>query len=94
MPDALVVTDVVERPLKVALAPLPGAAKVTLTLESGVLFESRTITESGVAKGVFTVVDCGVPPLTVTEAGGSTAGLLVSEKAATLAMLSTLAMTE
>src|SRR5450755_1209693 len=62
-----------------ALAPLPGAAKLTVTPGTGLLPASRTVTESGLAKAVLMVVLWGVDPgLAVTDAGAPT--VLVSEK--------------
>src|SRR5437868_193649 len=49
---------------KEALAPLAGAAKVTLTPDTGLLNWSRTVATSGLAKAVFTVALCGEPDAT------------------------------
>src|SRR2546421_11973457 len=47
--------------LKVPLAPLPGAAKVTLAPDTGLPKASLTVTTSGAAKAVVTVALWGVP---------------------------------
>jgi len=53
---------------RVALAPLPGAEKFTVTPETGLLPESVTVTCSGFANAVLIIVDCGVPPVAATLA--------------------------
>ena len=60
---AVMVTD----PANVPLAPLVGAAKVTVAPLTGLLFESLTVACRGVAKAVPTVALCGVPPVALTE---------------------------
>ena len=55
MPLAFVVAVVVADPLKVALAPLAGAANVTVTPPNGLLPASFTVACSAVANMVFTV---------------------------------------
>jgi hypothetical protein len=67
-PRALVA--VVAEGLNVADAPEPGGANVTATPETGLPLASVTDTESAVANAVLTVVLCGLPPTTVTEAAG------------------------
>src|SRR5947209_1071069 len=61
-PLAAVVTTA--PPGKVAPAPLPGAAKVTLTPDTGLPNWSLTVATSGAAKAVLTVALCGVPEAT------------------------------
>jgi hypothetical protein len=51
-PLELVVAVLLDR---VALAPDPGTAKVTVTPLSGLLFESLTMTTSGLVKAVVTL---------------------------------------
>jgi hypothetical protein len=70
-PDALVNTVIVAVPLlKVPLAPTPGAVNVTMTLGTGLLPESFTVTPSAFANALFTVADCGVVPgFMVIDAG-------------------------
>ena len=70
-PEALVVAVV-----ETMLAPVPGPAKVTVTPLSRLLPASFTVTDSGVAKAVFTVALCPPPEFTVTEAAGP--GVLVN----------------
>src|SRR5690349_1763233 len=67
-PDAFVVA-VVTPPANVPLAPLPGAAKVTVAPLTGLLNESFTVACSCVANAVFTVALCGVPAVAVIVAG-------------------------
>ena len=62
-PLLLVVT--VEEPLKVPLAPLEGAVKVTDAPLTGLLFVSRTLACSAVAKAAPTAALCGVPAVAV-----------------------------
>jgi hypothetical protein len=76
-PDALVVAVTVP-PAKVALAPLPGAAKVTTTPGTGLLFASFTVTDSGEPKTVLIAVLCVMPPVAVIDAGAP--AVLVAEK--------------
>src|SRR6266853_6820914 len=59
-PCALVVA-VFTLPAKVPLAPVPGAANVTVTPLTGLLRESLTVACRDVANGVLIVVLCGVP---------------------------------
>ena len=51
----------VTEPLNVPLAPVPGAAKVTLTPLTGLLPESFTVACSGVVNAALIVALCGVP---------------------------------
>ena len=67
---------------KFAEAPVVGAAKETKMPLSGLLKESVTCTCSGRAKGLSTVVLCGVPPLvwiTAAEPAEIVKGLLCVE---------------
>jgi len=57
-------------PAKVPLAPLPGAAKVTVTPFTGLLLASRTVACSAVAKAVLIAALWGVPAVAVIVAGG------------------------
>src|ERR1700686_4377047 len=86
MPEALVTPVALDR---VALAPVGGAAKVTVTPDSGFPAESFTVACRAVAKAVPKGADWGVPPVAVTLAGWP--DVLVSEKDAESA--STLAVT-
>ena len=67
-PEAFVVA-VVMPPAKVPLAPLPGAANVTVTPLTGLLSESFTVACSCTANAVLTVALCGVPTVAVMLAG-------------------------
>ena len=67
-PAALVTTLV--PPLKEPLGPLAGAVNTTVTPDTGFPLALRTVAVRGAAKGVFTVVLCGVPPVEVMLAGG------------------------
>ena len=67
MPVVEVRAVTVAEPLKVPLAPLVGAAKVTVAPLTGLLFESFTVACSAVAKAAPFVALCGVPPVAVTE---------------------------
>src|SRR5438270_342114 len=60
---------------KVAPAPLPGPAKVTLAPDSGLLKWSSTVTTSGLVKLVLTVVVWPEPEVTTMLAAAS--GVLV-----------------
>ncbi len=62
----------------VALAPLPGAAKFTVTPATGLPPGSFTVTCSAVANAVPTTADCGVPPVAVALAADP--AVLVSAK--------------
>jgi hypothetical protein len=69
-PLLFVIADVVvEPPAKVPLAPLDGAAKVTLTLATPLPKSSFTIPCRGEGKGVLITDDCPLPPVAVTDAG-------------------------
>ena len=65
IPLALVATAAVADPPNVALAPLAGAVKVTVTPLTGLLDASFTVVCKPVAKVVFTIAACGVPALAV-----------------------------
>jgi len=54
-------------PPNVPLAPLVGAAKVTVAPLTGLLFESLTVAWSAVAKAVPMAALCGVPPVALME---------------------------
>jgi hypothetical protein len=56
--------------LRLALAPLAGAVKVTVAPGTGLLEASNTVTTKGAAKAVPTAVLCGVPLATTMLAGG------------------------
>jgi hypothetical protein len=74
-PEPLVVAEGAD---KVALAPDPGVAKLTEIPLNGLPAESLTVACSAVANAVVTCVDCGVPAVASTVAGGPV--VLVSEK--------------
>jgi hypothetical protein len=57
-------------PAKVPLAPLPGAAKVTVTPLTALFAASRTVACSAVANAVLIVALCGVPVVGAIVAGG------------------------
>ena len=65
-PDPEVAATVVG-PLNVPLAPLAGAAKVTVTPLRGLLFESFTLACRNDAKAAPMFALCGVPPVALTE---------------------------
>ena len=75
-------------PPKVPLAPLPGAANVTVIPLNGWPPESSTVACSAVANAVFTVALCGVPALAMMLTG-----VLVRLKLAGVATPDTLAVT-
>ena len=60
---------VVFPPLKVPLAPLPGAVKVTAAPLTGLLLASVTIADMAIAKAALTNALCVVPPVAVIVAG-------------------------
>jgi len=79
-PDAFVATVIVAvLLLKTPDAPVPGAANVTLTPETGLLPASLTVTASALAKAVLIVADCGVVPA-FTVITTAAPAVLVSEK--------------
>jgi len=78
-------------PPNVALGPLAGAAKVTLTPLSGLPPPSLTVACRAVAKAVFTAAFCGVPTEAIILAG--TADKFVKLKLAGLVTPATLAVT-
>jgi hypothetical protein len=59
-PEALVTAVGLDR---VALAPVAGAAKVTVTPDTGLPAESLTVACNAVGNAVPTTVDCGEPPV-------------------------------
>ncbi len=63
------VTAVLTPPENAPLAPLPGAAKVTVTPLSGLVPASVTVACNCDAKAVLTAALCGVPPVAVMVAG-------------------------
>ena len=65
-PDPEVAATVVG-PLNVPLAPLAGAAKVTVTPLRGLLFESFTLACRNDAKAAPMFALCGVPPVALIE---------------------------
>ena len=89
-PDAFV-TAVFTPPANVPLAPLPGAANVTVTPLSRLLPASLTVADSAVPKAVFTVALCETPPVTVMLAGAP--AVLVRLKLAGVATPTTVAVT-
>ena len=89
-PDAFVVA-VFTPPAKVPLAPLVGAANVTVTPLTGLLKASFTVACSWVAKAVLTVALCGVPAVAVILAAAP--ARLVSAKLAGVEMPVTDAVT-
>src|ERR1700760_1667508 len=86
IPEALVVAVELERN---ALAPVVGAAKVTVAPLIGVPLASFTMTCRGTAKLLLTTADCAVPP--TCAVGAAPPAVLVSEKFAE--RLPTLAVT-
>jgi hypothetical protein len=77
MPEALVTAVGLDR---VALAPVEGAAKATVTPLNGLPSESLTVACSAVAKAVLKGADWGVPPVAVMLAVWPE--VLVNEKVA------------
>ena len=80
IPEAFVATVMVcVLLLNLPEAPEPGAVNVTFTPDTALPIESDTVTASGFANAVLTVVDCGVVPgfAVMVEAA---AGEFVSEK--------------
>ena len=88
IPEAFVVEVVDE---SAALAPVAGAANVTVTPLTGLLPASRTVTCNGVAKAAVIAADCGVPPVAAMAAGGPVE--LVSANVAGVTTPATLAVT-
>ena len=72
MPDVLVTAVTVVLPANVELAPLAGAANVTVTFATGFEDESVTFACRALAKDVPTVVVSGLPEYTVTFVGAET----------------------
>jgi hypothetical protein len=75
----------------VALAPDPGAPKLTVTPDSGLFPASRTTTTNDEAKPVLIAVDCPLPLTTLTLAGAL--AVFVRLKSAGVATPLTLALT-
>jgi hypothetical protein len=90
-PEAFVVA-VFTPPANVPLAPLPGAANVTVTPLTGLPPASFTVATSGDPYAALIVALCGVPPVAVIEAGVPT--VLVNEKLAGVATPTTDAVIE
>src|SRR5215472_15074421 len=90
MPLALVVA-VFAPPANVPLAPLAGAANVTITPLTALPPESFTVAWSCIANAVLTVALCGVPAVAVIEA--AVPAVLVNEKLAGAATPATVAVT-
>ena len=67
-PLLLVVAVAVNEPLKLALAPEPGAVNVTVTPLTGLFDASRTVACRAVANAVLIAVLCGVPAVALTVA--------------------------
>ena len=88
IPDAFVVAVVED---SAALAPVNGAANVTVTPLTGLLPASRTVTCNGVANAAPIADDCGVPPVATIAAGEPVE--LVSTKVAGVATPAALAVT-
>jgi hypothetical protein len=55
--------------LKVPLAPLEGAVKVTEAPDTGLPYWSSTVTTSGAPKAAPTAALCGVPEVALMPAG-------------------------
>jgi hypothetical protein len=91
IPPALVIAVAAADPEKAALAPVPDAVNVTVTLLTGLLLVSFTAACSAVAKAVFIVALWGVPKTAATLAGGP--GRFVKLKLAGVATLGALAVT-
>jgi hypothetical protein len=72
----LLVTAVVTPPANVPLAPLAGAANVTVTPPTGLPPESRTVATRGAANAVLIGALCGVPLVAVIDA--ATPGVTVT----------------
>jgi hypothetical protein len=66
IPEALVTAVLLDR---VALAPLAGAVKATITPFTGFPHESFTVACNAFGKAVPARVDCGVPPVAAILAG-------------------------
>jgi hypothetical protein len=88
LPDPFVTAFPLER---VALAPEPGALKLTAAFGTGLLYWSVTFACSMAANFVPTVADCGVPPVAATVIADSL--VFVSEKLAEPVTPDTVAVT-
>jgi hypothetical protein len=71
-PLALVVAVAVGEPAKLALGPVLGAVKVTVTLGTGLPPESFTVASSPTAKLAVMAALWGEPAMAVMVAGGPT----------------------
>ena len=89
-PELLVVT-VVTPPAKLALGPLAGALKTTVTPARGFPFASLTTATRGEVNDVLTVVACGDPLAAVIEPAAAL--MLFKEKLAGIGSPSTEAVT-
>ena len=69
IPAVLVTAVAVPLPANVALGPLDGAVKVTVTLATGLDDESNTFACNALEKDVPTAVDCGVPEKEMIDCG-------------------------
>jgi hypothetical protein len=78
-------------PANVPLAPVPGAANVTVTPLTALPPASLTVATSGAANAVLTAALCDDPLVTAIDAGAP--GLFVSEKFAVAVTPATLAVT-
>jgi hypothetical protein len=87
------VVAVLTPPAKLPLAPLPGAANVTVTPPTGWPFPSVTVAWNWVANAVLMAALCGVPNVAVMPAGTAGAARFVREKLAAVAAPETLAVT-
>ena len=92
MPLEFVTAVAAEEPAKLALGPVPGAVKVTVTPLIGLPPASLTVACSGVLNAVLVVVFWGVPPVATILAG--LPALLVRLKLAEVPTPETLAVTE
>lgn len=88
-PEALVVA-VLTPPAKVPLAPLPGAANVTVTPLTGLPPESFTVACNCVGKAELMLALCGVPNVATILAGAP--AKFVNEKFAGVARPATVAL--
>jgi hypothetical protein len=87
----LVIAVAVADPLKLPLAPVPGAVKVTVTPLTALLLASFTVACSPLVNTLFTAVLWPDPALAVTLAGGAV--VLVKLKLAGVVTPVTLAVT-
>ena len=92
MPLEFVKAVAVDEPPKLALGPVPGAVKVTVTPLIGLPPASLTVACSGVLNAALMGVLWGVPPVVTILAG--LPALLVRLKLAVVPTPATLAVTE